>query len=213
MNPTENEDRTVHAAAAAVWRRFRAYIEYLDLQQEAYAWLLKHEEKIMDWREGGRTGERALRTSLERYLTHVGIKEKAARLGCRPDDFYRYRKGEVEAFLKGMFHNLRETHSRGPRGDIVSSKTVVDPIPVELLDIERAWQRLDIDHRLLLSSLLDADKDEERVAGELDISVAALRKRKSRALRRMQTFLNDGVDDGEVSGRRQGRDRHALVGL
>jgi hypothetical protein len=192
MDISSGEERIVRRAVRSTWRRFRAYTTYQDLKQEAYLWILTHEEKALEWRDDGRHGENALELSLQRALGALATREKAEALGCLVDDFYQYRRGEIEVFLHGLFHGLPE--ATGGHDNVPPGSTVRDPLPAQLLDVERAWKLLDVKHQQLLTELLDKDRDVRQVAAEYKISVAAVHKRKARALRRMQSLLNDGMD-------------------
>jgi hypothetical protein len=101
-----NEDHAAVASATKILvSRYRAYVEYQDVQQELYLWLFQNYHKAERWRDekGGAHAERmvvkALRNCGERYCRN----EKAEKDGYETQDEFFYSIPMVADLLQLYF--------------------------------------------------------------------------------------------------------------
>lgn len=97
-------DRIIKSVSWQTWRKYRAFIEQGDLQQECWLWCLRRQDKVQEYldREDEverRRGEAALRLTLERRCERSARKEKAAVLGYKHSDEYFYSPAQVRDLL------------------------------------------------------------------------------------------------------------------
>lgn len=89
---TEADHAAVASATKILYSRYRNYVEYADVQQELYLWLLAHYDRAVRWRanysvrHAERTVVKALRNAGERYCR----TEKAEADGYAVEDEFFY---------------------------------------------------------------------------------------------------------------------------
>lgn len=89
---TEADHAAVASASKMLYSRYRNYVEYADVQQELYLWLLAHYDRAVRWRSNysekhaERTVVKALRNAGERYCR----TEKAEKDGYNVEDEFFY---------------------------------------------------------------------------------------------------------------------------
>lgn len=99
MEVTEKELKIARGAASRVYRVGKSYVEYDDILQEIYVWMVKKNNLLEQWREDGRKGEAILKTALYRAGLRYLTKERIARTGAEISDFTFYTDAMVEDLL------------------------------------------------------------------------------------------------------------------
>ena len=82
----------VHSAARQLTSRYRAFVEYDDVAQELWLWVLGHRRKIEAWEEeySAKVAERMVMKSLKNAGEKYCRAEKATRSGYSVDDEFFY---------------------------------------------------------------------------------------------------------------------------
>jgi len=181
----------IGGASHSLAREFHGYTTASDISQEMWVWVLKHENKIIEWldREDKIEWARGMK-ALSKTLTRMGAvycrKEKASRCGYRVGDEYFYTRTLVIALLV----------ARENDGKLVAN--VVDDTPRKakldsegndllamLADLELALGSLDDEQRDLVISVCGRDLSPAAVALEQEVTRQAIENRVNRALDRM----------------------------
>lgn len=149
---TAEDHAAVASATRIVYVKYRKYVEFADVQQELYLWLLDNYEKVVRWRashsekHAERTLVKALRNAAERYCR----TEKAERIGYDTEDEFFYSIPMIADLLSLAFDpewmepkgiDYTEDHQNGaPSADLVTM----------VADVSRAYDGLpEPDQRLL----------------------------------------------------------------
>lgn len=187
-----------HAAVASatkiLYSRYRGYVEFDDIQQELYVWLLKNYHKVERWRSeyserhAERTLVKALRNAGERYCR----TEKAEQDGYAVEDEFFYSIPMIADLLalaldptwmepKGIDYS--EDHKRAVSADLI----------VMVADVGKAYAGLPEADQRLLSEVYGKDKDPSeaiaRKAIEWDVSQSAAYGRIRRVVGRVRAAL------------------------
>lgn len=140
---TEADHAAVASATKILYSRYRQYVEYADVQQECYLWLLKNFHKVDRWRSeysekhAERTVVKALRNAGERYCR----TEKAERDGYAVEDEFFYSIPMIADLLALSFDPLW----RVPKGIDYSEHKPTSPsneLVVMVSDVTRALETL-----------------------------------------------------------------------
>lgn len=144
----------IRAAAGRVSRRYRAYISFDDLAQEAQIWVANHPRRVAETlpdpdappREQRAAYSRLVRL-LERSLEAVARAEKAAASGYEPDDEQFYEFALIDELLPTLWdsdaiHNPPQVETGMPHGHRDPAEGPAWPAMVA--DIEMAWRRADL---------------------------------------------------------------------
>lgn len=89
--------RAVRNAARRSHTAQRGFVEYDDLVQSGYEWVLMNMAKVKEWVEDGSTA--LLQHAVYQYLHNVTMKERYAKDGTRPEDYYSYQYAVLEELL------------------------------------------------------------------------------------------------------------------
>lgn len=140
---TEADHAAVASATKILYSRYRNYVEYADVQQELYLWLLSHYDRVDRWRanyserHAERTVVKALRNAGERYCR----TEKAERDGYAVEDEFFYSIPMIADLLSLSFDPLW----RVPKGIDYSEQKSPSPgseLVVMVADVTRAMETL-----------------------------------------------------------------------
>ena len=200
----------VSMAARQAYSKHHGYVELDDLIQEGYLYLLERPELI---EEHTRDAERIVNRSLYFEMNRYGLKQRYAKDGTHPDDYYRYTAGVVEELIadaiEGGVHLPSTTDTSG---DGRGSKSPAHGFEREAMiaDISQAFKRLsDSDQAHLTEKFLGGDVSDEVLALTHGVMPKAIEMRTKRALVRLAKALN-----GEYSPkgkRRVSTNAHAQV--
>lgn len=191
---TAPDHAAVASATKILFSRYRNYVEYEDVQQELYLWLLKNFDKVDRWRteyserHAERTLVKALRNAGERYCR----TEKAERDGYAVEDEFFYSIPMIADLLwlsfdeawcapKGIDYTEQKSPSVGP--DLV---TMVS-------DVTKAYETLPDPDQSLLRYVYGGDRTvSEAIASksvEWGVSQSAANSRIRRVVGRVRAAL------------------------
>jgi DNA-directed RNA polymerase specialized sigma24 family protein len=140
---TPADHAAVASATKILYSRYRNYVEYADVQQELYLWLLDHYDRAIRWRanlserHAERTVVKALRNAGERYCR----TEKAERDGYAVEDEFFYSIPMIADLLSLSYDPLWST----PKGIDYAEQKPVSPsneLIVMVADVTRAAETL-----------------------------------------------------------------------
>lgn len=175
---------TINSTAKSVCKRFHGYVEPEDLAQVMFLDMLEKPHKYQRYVEGG--SQLFLGKELSRTATAYAQKEKAAKLGYRPEDLFFYSKRALREHIPPVL----ETWASGQ----VHEFEYRDYTP--LLDVARALNSLSAsDYQMICWAFLGDPQEEagyDTVGRHLSIDRDAARRRVDRVLGKMQEFLGGG---------------------
>lgn len=156
----EADHAAVASATKILYSRYRDYVEYEDVQQELYLWLLRRYDKAIQWRanystkHAERTLIKALRNAGERYCR----TEKAEADGYAVEDEFFYSIPMIADLLALSF----DPQWMVPKG-IDYTEEAVPPTPsadlmTMVADVGRAYESLPEPDRDLLRWVYGGDR-------------------------------------------------------
>lgn len=191
--------KQVAGAARFAHRIHRGYVEYDDLFQEGYAYLLEHPELL---EEHTRESEWYMGKSVFYAMNKYGLKQRMAKDGTQPDDYFRYTATVVEDLiadaLEGGVHLPSSTDTSG---DGRGSKSPAHGFEREVMiaDISQAFGRLnDKDQAHLREKFVGGDVADEVLALTHEVTPKAIEMRTKRALVRLAKALNGEYSPKEM---------------
>ena len=150
----EEVHHIVAVVSRNVHRRFRNWIDFEDIQQEAYLWCLSKPRKVTEYLDDGKQGEKKLTLSLRRHCEQQARKAKAAANGGHYSDEFFYEISQLSELLPLMFD--RENWLEQPQ-DFGADKVSGTREPAEggnwlttMVDVSTAYEALTIEDRRLL---------------------------------------------------------------
>lgn len=195
---TPQDHAAVASATKIVYSRYRTVVEFEDVQQELYCWLLQKYDRVLAWRErleeqhAEKTIVKALRNEGERYCRI----EKAEREGYSPEDEFFYSLPMVADLLQLYFDPdwmmpASVTYGTSTSGGNPASEG--GNLYALVSDIGRGLKALPGPDRALLKRVYGYGQqpaDEiAALACELDISVSAANSRVRRVVGRLRAAL------------------------
>lgn len=161
----------VASAARMLYSRYRNYVEYEDVQQVLYLWLLEKYDRVVRWRaehdeeRAYRTQVKALRNAGERYCR----TEKAERDGYAPEDEFFYSLKMVADLLELAF----DPEWMLPRGidytDESPPVNVGSDLMTMVADVGRAYNTLPKTDQDLLRYCYGGDRTHSEAIANLSI--------------------------------------------
>jgi DNA-directed RNA polymerase specialized sigma24 family protein len=146
-----------------------------DLSQEIWLWVMAHTHKLEEWGEEweGKLWKTAFREALA-----VARRERAAIAGYEPRDEYFYRIGTLRKILPLFYGEAYDE--------------IIVPDRDAVLDLERAFTKIDVQAAALLYEVFGQDDAEGRtkaLAAAWEVSDDAARQKVQRALKKLQEAL------------------------
>lgn len=172
-------------------REFYGYTTAADVGQEMWVWVLKHDNKIIEWldREEEIEWKRGM-SALSKTLTRLGSrycrKEKASTCGYRVQDEYFYSRQLLIALLVArendgkLVANVVDDTPRKVKLDSEGNDTLA-----MLADLEVALNVLDDDQRELVIDVCGRDISTTAMALTHEVTRQAIENRVNRSLDRM----------------------------
>lgn len=163
----------VQSASKILTSRYRQWVEYEDVQQECYLWLLSNYDKAQRYRakyaedpvRAERTVLKALRRNGERYCR----KEKAAREGFWPEDEFFYSIPMVMKLLTLHFDPTWMMPGSVVYDNVSSGKPASEGgnLIAMVADVGKAYERLSKHDRSLLERVYGGEYPvDEAIASE-----------------------------------------------
>ena len=176
--------RTIQSTAKYVRRQFYGYVDLEDLIQVAHLDMLEHPKKYKRYIDGG--SGLFLSKEISRTITAFAQKEKAAKIGYRPEDLFFYSKKA----LRDLVPTVLETWSSGEMHEFEYSDRT------SMVDVARALNALSAsDYQMICWAFLGDPQEEagyDTVGRHLSIDRDAARRRVDRVLEKMQETLGGG---------------------
>lgn len=198
--------RVAQSAGRIVASQFSGVVTAEDMAQEAVLWLLEHPARVnhATLPDGSLAFKRLVNEVVTRRLIPLARKERAEVLGQDPEDRYTYAVRVIELVLPSVF----EAHL--PRAVAYSQEPGAGTDPAEggnftamVLDVRRAIESVcDGEDRRVLFTRAIGGWTWAKFGEVYTRSGEHYRGRYHDALRRIATFLNDGVvlDDSTDAG-------------
>jgi hypothetical protein len=191
---TDADHAAVTSATKILFSRYRKYVDFQDVQQTLYLWLLQHYEKVITWRanyserHAERTVIKALRNAGERYCR----TEKAERDGYAVEDEFFYSIPMIADLLSLSFDPLW----RQPKGVDYSEQRPTSPsndLVVMVSDVTSALETLPKPDQTLLRYVYGGKRTPSEAFAQLgldwDISPEASYHRVRRVVGRVRAAL------------------------
>lgn len=177
----------IHQAAKAVTKMARGYMDFDDLTQTGWLYVLEHPRKT---REAHTRGDRYLFTVLKHHLMDTVRREKAARDGYEVEDQHRYSVKQLRKILPAVYTRdwtlQAQIYDKQPGGN-----GTVDPADawVAVADVRRGLPRLSLRGQDLLRRVFDPARDQDAeldtLAREWRVTRADVHKRVHNELKRL----------------------------
>lgn len=174
--------------AANVRRKFGHWVEYEDLVQEAWLWVLEHRHDVDEWLSAGRAGLVSFR--ITRHLLRYARKERADRTGYSGEDQFYYSLRALRRMLPlvltsdGTPPGAGDSVTRAPGGARSSGEW-----EAAYADIRRAYAELDDGDQGLLWSVYVAEVPTRSLAILYGLTTDALTAKVRRCMERLQSKL------------------------
>lgn len=199
-------DGMVQQIATELKRQYRA-VERDDLVQELWVWMCSHEDKVGEWAEDGKRGERRLATSLRRAGRGFAIREQAAKVGYDVEDVYFYSTGQLREILplaldREMWAEPGVAPETGKLSRTAAPNEGNNRLAM-LCDVRSGLESGSAGDKELLWTHFGLGMPETEHAMVLGVTEDALRMRVSRALQRLQKRLGGSRPEGLYVGSRR----------
>jgi hypothetical protein len=202
---TAPDEAAVTSATKILLSKYRGYVEYEDIKQELYVWLLANYDRAEAWREryavrhAERTLIKALRNAGERYCRH----EKAEIEGYHTDDEFFYSIPMVADLLQLHFdpdwmipNGLEMTRTSGGKPASEGGNLMA-----MVADVGRAYEALPTPDKELLAEVYDGSSVvSDAIAARAlmwDITYSAADSRIRRVVGRLRSKLGGASPYGQ----------------
>jgi hypothetical protein len=155
---TEADYAALESAAKQVASRYRGYVDFNDLIQECFVWLLENYRKVEGWRDeySDKHAERMLVRSLKNACERYARKEKAEFDGYSVDDEFHYSLPVVANMLRLYFDPDRFATPSISLGQHVSGGAPASEggnLMTMVADVGRVYEQMPMHDRVLLHSV------------------------------------------------------------
>jgi DNA-directed RNA polymerase specialized sigma24 family protein len=184
------------SVAAQMSRRYWSFGgTHEELVQEGWLWAAEHPEKLLLWFDDELTdpkaGEKMLAKSLRNHLQGYGESLKAQALGYSTDDLTYYSRQYVRELLPLMFDDEAWMHPEQGDGE---RRAPSDPAAggnwvATLADLSRAFAKLDVNDRDLLTRFHRDDVSNNAMADRCGVSKQTMSDWHDKAIRRLVDLL------------------------
>ena len=210
----ERVERSIHTVARSVATRHRGYVEYEDLKQEAYLWILSSAErvnKILDT-----DSKSYLNKSIDRVMTRYAMKQRVARDGTEHSDYFHYTETVIVELMPEALDgpDAADSSPSDLNGKIRSNKPVNeggDRLAM-VADVQRGYQSLDeYDKHIIHTKFADGGMTDEMIAATMGVPQQTLNYHLHRAIKRMVSTLGgQPVEWDDTKGRKAVTNARAL---
>jgi RNA polymerase sigma factor (sigma-70 family) len=181
--------------ARSVHRKYLTYFDVDDLRQDLLVWVLRREEKVIEWlvhedKEEHDVGVRMLARALQRQADKYCRSKKAQALGYQLEDEAYYSPIVLSELLPFVWADVVDTRDGSkPKvsggGNPAEGGTYI----IQLFDIRRGLEKLDPNDRLILQMKFYEQMTFADIATTLDISDTTAHRKVDGALRRLNRHL------------------------
>lgn len=177
----------ISESAASVRRKFAEYVEYDDVSQEGWVWLLENRRQVDEWLAGGH--ENLVRFKLLDAMRRYARREKAARCGYHVEDEYFYSKAAIRRLLPVVLVSGGLREASGESEGKPAAGAAYGEWEAAYADIHGAFYELPYEDRQLVWRYHVLEETSADIGAALGLSDATVRGRVDRALARMQKQL------------------------
>ena len=183
----------VAAVSRNLSRRFRGYITFEDVTQDAYLWLLERPKLHVEWLDQGKDGEKYLHKSLRRHCEREARRAKADRLGTKISDEYFYDVGRLADILPFIFNT--EDWGEMPQ-QVETDRVSGTREPAEggnwlasVVDVKAAYEAQPVEYRRVLMRYYHDEWSFQQIAEADQCTVGHAKKQVARGVARMLDSL------------------------
>lgn len=195
------------AQIATEMKRQFPVVDRDDVAQELWLWMYAHPDKVEEWAENGKRGERSLATALRRFGRAWAIAERAHLMGYDVEDNYYYSTAQLRELLPVVMD--RELWTEPGHADD-TGKLSRTSRPNEggnrlamICDVRSGLETGSKSDKDLLWTHFGLALEEDEHALLLGITVETLRVRVTRAVQRLQRRLGGAKPESVVVGARR----------
>lgn len=211
----ERVERSAHAVAKSVARRHIGYVEYEDLKQEAYLWMLTKPERVNKLLDA--ESPSVLNKALDRVMTKYAMRQRIEKDGTEHGDYFYYTETVVTELLPEALDGADAADSSPSdlNGRIRSGKPANErnDRAAMVADVQVAYSRLDDYDKHLIHSKFSGGGVTDEVLGALTGQPQqTVNYHVHRAIRRMVQALGGApVEWDEMKGRTAVSNARAIV--
>lgn len=190
---TDTEQRIASGVARRICRAQRNIVEFDDVRQECFLWMVKNPERVDRWRDEGKTGKSKLGTALYRAGMRYAMRERVRTTGTQPGDHGFYTEAVLHELLSDVFDYdnwAMESHEETEGGRGVSRPSEGNTRLAMLVDVKWAVEGLpEDDQALLRDRFADGGMDVQVLAATMQVSDTTVRRRIRNVLRKLSDRL------------------------
>ena len=190
------------SVASTIYRRYKAFVEREDIQQECIIWAVSRkkyiEEQMLEENEEKRKhNEQRIAWQMRRAAERYARKEKATKSGYQTTDEAYYDSpiiGQLLPFVIAsvidgtVLEQIQQMIQDGqPRGK--SSPAEGGNLLATLIDIKKAYLQLDVEDQTLLRLRHFDNYTLQQIAGQLECAVSTADRRCNSSLRKLNELL------------------------
>ena len=192
----------VPSVAGTIYRRYKNYVERDDIKQECMAWAMTRNAYITEQlseenEERRKYNEQRIAYQMRRMAERYARKEKATKAGYQTGDEVFYQTTTIAQLLPFVIQSILHGTVLQQAQDMINDGTPKKPsAPAEsgnlialLLDIKRAYEKLDVDEAKILELRYHDAWTLNQIAQYLEVAVSTADRRCSNAMRKLQDNL------------------------
>jgi RNA polymerase sigma factor (sigma-70 family) len=189
---TDTEMRIATGVARRIVRTQRHLVEFEDVRQECFLWMVSNPDRVTRWRDEGKAGKSKLGTALYRAGMRYALKERVRSTGTQPGDHAFYSEAVLHELLSNVFdyenwglESHEETEGKG-----TSRPSEGNTRLAMLVDVKWALEGLSQDDQnLLRDRFADGGMDVQVMAATMQVSDTTVRRRIKNTLRKLADRL------------------------
>lgn len=190
---TDAETRIATGVSRRICRAQRNIVEFDDVRQECFLWMVKNPERVDRWRDEGKAGKSKLGTALYRAGMRYAMRERVRKTGTQPGDHSFYTEAVLHELLSDVFDYenwAMESHEETEGGKGVSRPSEGNTRLAMLVDVKWAVEGLpEDDQALLRDRFADGGMDVQVMAATMQVSDTTVRRRIRNILRKLSDRL------------------------
>lgn len=182
--------------ARKVHKRYHTYFDVADVVQELWVWIVKHEDKVIEWISADpstdeyKMGVKKLGKTLTRHADKYCRKIKAQKLGYELRDEQFYSPVTVAELLPFAWKEVAETRdTTKPKVSGTGNPAEGGNYIVQLFDIRRALSKLNEMDRDVLEMKYAQQLTFRELADELGVSESTAHRKVDNATRHLINLL------------------------
>lgn len=200
LHPTFYE--LVPSVATVIMRRFKGWVDKQDVIQECYAWAVAKNTTLLEQLNEPdlnkrQRNEKRIAYQMRRMAERYARKEKAGKAGYHTGDEAFYNTTTIAQLLPFVIQSVLHGTILQQAQDMINDGTPKKPsAPAEsgnliavLLDIKKAYEKLDIDEAKILELRYHDAWTLNQIAQYLEVAVSTADRRCSNAMRKLQDLL------------------------